>query len=335
MQIVEPQKCTGCTACMAICPNRAIQMKEAKDGFIYPVINNNCIECYKCKEVCPALNHNQIKYKNIYAVKGPIEKRKTSTSGAAFQLIAEEIFKQGGIVYGAAFDKNFELMQTKAANSEELKPILQTKYLQSNPKNTVKILEDNVPVLYVGPACLTQGIKNLNKENCILVDFICSGVISPKLWRKYKNSLGDIKSFVFRDKSNPNNGHTVKIEYENKTVEEEYLENKYCRIFAKSLGLRPACYSCNWAHPNRESDITLGDFWGPQNSMDDGYGVSIVITHTQKGEELLKNIEKTPIAEYTQPRLETPPPNSMLNKFFYKDLINDTDIDTILKKYGS
>lgn len=46
--------CCGCTACYAICPKRAIEMKEDEEGFEYPHINKDfCIRCYMCLTVCP------------------------------------------------------------------------------------------------------------------------------------------------------------------------------------------------------------------------------------------------------------------------------------------
>lgn len=46
-------KCCGCTACYAICPVKAIDMKEDEEGFLYPQIDKKkCIRCYKCINVC-------------------------------------------------------------------------------------------------------------------------------------------------------------------------------------------------------------------------------------------------------------------------------------------
>lgn len=50
-------KCSGCTACFAICPKDAITMQADSEGFKYPVIDKNkCIDCGLCCKVCPLEN---------------------------------------------------------------------------------------------------------------------------------------------------------------------------------------------------------------------------------------------------------------------------------------
>ena len=56
-QIIEKNKCSGCHACLNICPKKAIYMEEDEKGFLYPNINQDkCINCGMCKKVCPILN---------------------------------------------------------------------------------------------------------------------------------------------------------------------------------------------------------------------------------------------------------------------------------------
>ena len=53
-------ECCGCTACYAICPQRAIFMEEDEEGFEYPHIREDkCIICYQCIKVCPIKNKNE------------------------------------------------------------------------------------------------------------------------------------------------------------------------------------------------------------------------------------------------------------------------------------
>lgn len=52
-------ECTGCAACFAACAQGAIELKEDKEGFLYPYIDTNkCIKCKKCIKVCPAKSYN-------------------------------------------------------------------------------------------------------------------------------------------------------------------------------------------------------------------------------------------------------------------------------------
>ena len=48
------EDCCGCTACYAICPQKAIQMIEDEEGFLYPYINDSiCVRCGQCINICP------------------------------------------------------------------------------------------------------------------------------------------------------------------------------------------------------------------------------------------------------------------------------------------
>lgn len=49
----EKSECCGCSACMAICPQRAITMSEDEEGFLYPLIDEkNCVRCRMCIRIC-------------------------------------------------------------------------------------------------------------------------------------------------------------------------------------------------------------------------------------------------------------------------------------------
>ena len=51
---VSKDDCCGCSACFAICPEKAITMEPDNEGFVYPVIDEQkCSRCYRCKKTCP------------------------------------------------------------------------------------------------------------------------------------------------------------------------------------------------------------------------------------------------------------------------------------------
>ena len=55
LNLIDKKQCTGCAACVNICPVNAITMQEDKDTFLYPVVDKNlCINCGKCVSACPA-----------------------------------------------------------------------------------------------------------------------------------------------------------------------------------------------------------------------------------------------------------------------------------------
>lgn len=106
IRICNNIECTGCEACVSVCPVHCIMMKENNDGFYYPEIDTSkCIECKKCIKTCP--NNATIKkgtpvfymgwHKNLNVLLN-------SSSGGAFTAIAELTFKENGVVYGACFD---------------------------------------------------------------------------------------------------------------------------------------------------------------------------------------------------------------------------------------
>ena len=67
-------------------------------------------------------------------------------------------------------------------------------------------------------------------------------------------------------------------------------DNPYMKGFLCHLGLNECCYTCRSAVADRPGDISLGDFWGRPRQDDEHQGISVVITHTPKGEAALEHI---------------------------------------------
>ena len=56
MKLCSEEQCSGCGACMNICPQKCITMKRNYQEFDYPEIDEDkCINCGQCEKVCHAV----------------------------------------------------------------------------------------------------------------------------------------------------------------------------------------------------------------------------------------------------------------------------------------
>ena len=52
--IENKEKCSGCHACVGVCPKGCISMVLDNEGFLYPKVDEStCIKCGLCEEACP------------------------------------------------------------------------------------------------------------------------------------------------------------------------------------------------------------------------------------------------------------------------------------------
>ena len=315
IHLADNSSCTGCSACAVACPKHCIIMQEDKEGFLQPIIDNKaCIKCHKCEKVCPILNPESIEDSfetKAYAIINKNDDiRAKSSSGGVFFPLAKWVIEQGGVVFGAKWNQQWEVVHDYTEDVEGIKAFMRSKYVQSNIGNTyVKVkqfLKENRKVLFSGTPCQVGGLISFlgsKPENLIIVDIICHGVPSPKVWHKYLNEKckeNQILDINFREKSlgwkNFQNVTTTTTT----TYKESQRENLFFRAFLNNVILRKSCYNCAFKSIKRISDITLADYWGvhihcPQ--MDDDKGTSLVFIHTLQGDKLLNEIKDNLILE--------------------------------------
>ena len=122
INIIDKTKCTGCSACYSACPVNAIDMKPDKQGFLYPIVNNNCIECRRCEYICPIINPVQEKefpQKAFLLQHKDVEVLRDSSSGGAFTAIASQVILDGGVVFGASYDSEFSVCHRYVDKTDE------------------------------------------------------------------------------------------------------------------------------------------------------------------------------------------------------------------------
>ncbi len=311
--------CTGCTACMNICPVECIKMIENEKGFKFPNIDfTKCIRCNQCRNVCPInKNNNSVLVKKCYAAKAKDDYIvNNSSSGGVFTILAKEIINNKGVVYGAVLNiGDMEVKHLRINNLKDLNLINGSKYVQSNLDNIYRQvkadLDDDITVLFSGTPCQIIGLKSyLRKkyDNLVCIDVVCHGVPSPLFFNKYTQFLENkynskIKSVNFKNKTNGWNNSNIEISFDNGDVLlEKISDNVYMKSFLNNTILRESCYNCNFKSNNSNTDITLGDFWGIENftkneKLLDNTGVSLIIINSTKGLDLFYKVSNELIYE--------------------------------------
>ncbi len=324
IEIDEEKNCCGCRGCENICPKKAIHMEENKEGFLYPIIDKNkCVGCGLCRKVCPILNDlDRTEYYEspiCYAAKTiNIDLQTKSSSGGLFGTFAGHILRNGGIVVGCEMDDKHKVMHTIVEKEEDLEKVMGSKYVLSDLNNIFTRIKEELRkgrlVLFSGTPCQVSSLLMfLNKkyDNLYTIEVICHGVPPQKLFTKYIEYLekkydAKLEKFYFRSKQAAKWGTYKALAnfVRTKDGQEQCKFSKkinadfdpYYWSFLYCKNYRRSCYSCKFAQPKRNADLTLGDFWGIEKIMPDMIdynGVSIVVINSPKGKELLdKNVKK-------------------------------------------
>lgn len=303
-------KCTGCMACLNVCPVHCIKIGTDKEGFSVPKVDEKaCLGCSLCVQSCPA--EVLVKKRSPQAAYAAQAKdwsslRNSASGGLAFQLCQEAIL-DGGCAYGAAYMDDLLVRHVRAEEVEQLTAQQGSKYVQSDFSPIYpQVKADCVAgkkVVVVGTPCQLAGLRNYLKEdydNLLLVDLICHGVPSPKLfaeylsWKAKKMKAEKLDNYQFRDKS-WGWGTNFKAAAGGAVQLGAAMEEPYYSDFVLAYSYRESCYQCQYACPERIGDITVGDYWGfskfhPEYDMETEKGVSCVLVNTKKGQAALDRV---------------------------------------------
>ena len=310
----EKSNCMGCSACYVTCPVQCIKMEPDEEGFLYPTATEKCIHCEKCKRICPIATPN-VEERGIAFQKSAwcaVTKKyriwKRSSSGGAFSEICEAFGDDETIICGAAWD-GLRVHHVCVKGVRNIAALCKSKYVASNPKNVFaeikQYLKDGKKVIFCGTPCQVAGLKRCignQDKNLLLIDLICHGVGSQKVFEVCVNSLSkqfenSIVGYEFRAK-----GRVYETDYLQKITSDNgnkllVQNDPYMQLFLKQLSLRPSCGgNCHFRIEDRESDITIADFKGlskvfPKLHLSKRNFSSIII-HTEKGNLLLEQLKK-------------------------------------------
>lgn len=308
--------CCGCNACGDVCVQGAISFKTDNEGFWYPEVDKEiCTDCHLCEKVCPIINVKELKKNDLpqsicYAAEHKnLEVVFDSTSGGLFSALADIMYKSGGYVGGAVFNDDFSVRQYISNDKKDLPRLRSSKYLQSHLDGFYKqvrdLLKAGEKVLVCGSPCQMAAMRAFLRkdyDNLLIADYICRGINSPKVWRKYLDSYEErygSKVVYCKAKSKEYGWRnlTQKVILANGKA---YYETKKQSNFTKGylqtgVYCRPSCYDCKFKGYPRIADITLADFWGIEKvdkTLEKNLGTSLVMINSKKGEAYFEQVKK-------------------------------------------
>ena len=237
--------------------------------------------------------------------------RSKSSSGGIFPLLASYVIQKGGAVYGAAYDDMLEVRHIRISEEGQI-PLLQgSKYVASKQDGTFRKVRQDLAegrhVLYTGTPCQCEGLLvyldtvRCSMENLLTADCVCHGVPGYAPWRAYQKAMEDrgftLREVNMRDKSSGWSRSRYSWRLKNSGGQEKVIprsEAPFMKGMLANLYCRPSCYTCPFKGIERRTDFTLGDYWGVwrvQPELDDNKGTSLVMVHSEKGQEVFDALQ--------------------------------------------
>lgn len=301
---MKAKVCSGCGACVAICPKKCISLEEDAQGFLCVSERGaSCVDCGLCERVCPFITDlpRHTVARSGYYFSDEFSIRCSSSSGGACAVISSKCIEKDIPVVGAVYDvRSNSVHHVIAHGFRDIKALKGSKYLQSNPAAIYDAI-DRGPCLVTGTPCQVAGARLYERARGLTgsnfyVDFYCHGVPSAYLWRRYlkDNGLRDVRCVSFRDKQKHGwQEYTLAILCKRSAWVSSYTYDGdfFYQAFFSNLCLNRVCYSsCPFRGVSSQADLRVGDAWG-HDIAGDNAGTSIVLAFSDAGLFLLSMLE--------------------------------------------
>lgn len=304
-------QCTSCMACFNACPFGAISVIETPLSAKVPTIDaEKCKKCGLCEKSCPVINKRILLYPQeaVALYTKNANDIRTCASGGAATAFSRKIIADGGVVYGATSVGGYPKI-TRVDELLGLEQLKGSKYVYCDPQQIYSAVKTDLNLgrkcLFVGTPCEVAALLNyLGKkyDGLYTVDLICHGTPPFEYLRQHLQNKGikvsNVGNITFRGSID---FHLVVYDKNGKIIYKcNQYEDEYFAAFMKGVMFRSACYNCQFACSERVSDITIGDFWGVEKGILNGYNgkISVALLNTEKGLRLFDKIKADVIWEY-------------------------------------
>lgn len=301
--ITDRGLCSGCGACMGICPKKAISMERNGSGFLYADIDGEfCVKCGQCIKVCPSMNPTErtesamvgsiLKAYALYACDEEI--RRNGQSGGVVTALLLYLLEKGEIeeaIVTDYTDKEGQSVAKSAKIREELIHAQGSSYMQN--ETLVKFLQADTIAVPVLLGCQARALHNIecvipNKisSSTVKIGLFCGGCNSPEYIKEVRKGVkGKGKKYTFRARDKRYGGAPGDAILQEGSQVKVISRKKRIRAF--QIWMNYKCSICTEFY-NPYCDIVCGDPWGITSKDVTDKGITVCLVRTKEGEKLVE-----------------------------------------------
>ena len=363
----EKKECTACGNCILACHYGAISLVKDDYDNLYPSVDEaKCHKCGMCAKVCPqiSINHKnkpQMAYvgwskDNIY--------RKIGASGGVASTLARHFLENNGASNGVVINEEYEAHHIML-NSIVAKKSSNSKYTFSYMDEIVKEIADNLKsnkkCIFIGLPCQCAALikwcytYEIDTDLLYVVDLACHGIPAGEYFKDHikelmKENNIKIKEVCFRNHEvGSKKAYVFTLKNENGQIcykKAVWNDDNYQIAYHSALMYRENCYHCKYASENRVGDLSLADaYWmknESKNQKDYFRGATCVLANTQKGIDLLSNMQANNEVDLNEIELDKvlksvkqfqrPSSPSVLHDEFFGEYAKRKNFDEVCKR---
>lgn len=219
------------------------------------------------------------------------------TSGGIATALGRHMLSLGGYVAGVSYSEDFYTARYEIIRDETgLEKLKGSKYIEvkkgSIYRDVRTLLEENKQVLFFGLPCAIAALNaSLGREypNLVTAALICHGPTYAEVHRQFVAHLEQtfgttVADFTVRRKAEGWTPAYLQARFaDGQVYQEKFDATPYGHAFR--LLSKKGCYTCPFRKQPRQWDLTIGDFWGAEETDPcwNRDGVSAILTHTQRG----------------------------------------------------